>query len=165
MSIKKCLVDSSILVGTVLIILGTGATLGKILTIEGIPDQIANGLMSITDNKFVLLLLINIFLLVVGCVMETISALLILSPILYPIMASFGVDIVHFGLIMVLNLAIGFITPPVGINLFVACGITDVKFEDLSKRILPFLLTLMAALLLVTYIESVTLFIPRLVGY
>jgi len=164
-AVKKCLVDSSVMVGTVLIILGTGATLGKILTIEGIPDQIANGLMSLTDNKFVLLLLINIFLLIVGCVMETISALLILSPILYPIMAAFGVDIVHFGLIMVLNLAIGFITPPVGINLFVACGITDVKFEDLSKKILPFLLTLMAALLLVTYIESVTLFIPRLFGY
>lgn len=79
--------------------------------------------------------------------------------------ASFGVDIVHFGLIMVVNLAIGFITPPVGVNLFVACGIGDIPFADLVKKIIPFLLVLLFGLLLITYVEDVTLFIPRILGY
>ena len=100
-----------------------------------------------------------------GCLLETNSSILILAPILYPVAASFGVDIVHFGLIMVVNLAIGFITPPVGVNLFVACGIGDIPFADLVKKIIPFLLVLLFGLLLITYVEDVTLFIPRILGY
>jgi C4-dicarboxylate transporter DctM subunit len=96
--------------------------------------------------------------------METFTAIIILSPILYPIVAQYGIDIYHFGVMMILNLSIGFITPPVGSNLFVACGITGMKFESLVKAIWPFLLALIVALLLVTFIPNITLFLPSLFG-
>ena len=107
-------------------------------------------------------MLINLFLLVVGCLMDTTPAILILAPILYPIVAQYGVEPVHFGLIMVINLAIGFITPPVGVNLFVACGISQIKFGELSRQIVPFLFVLFAALLIITYVPIITMFLPSL---
>lgn len=161
----KSLVDTALMVGTVLIIVGTATTLGKILTIEQIPDAIANGLSTITQSKIILLLLLNLFLLLVGCVMETLAAILILGPILYPVVQSYDVNIIHFGLIMIINLAIGFITPPVGVNLFVACGLTGMTLEKLARAIMPFLLALFIALICITYIPQITLFIPKILGY
>ena len=96
--------------------------------------------------------------------METNSAILILGPILYPIAQIYGVDIIQFGILMVVNLAIGFITPPVGVNLFVACGIGGVRFVDLVKNIIPFLLALVAALLIITYVPVVSMFLPNLLS-
>jgi len=122
-------------------------------------------MLGITDSKVVILILLNLLLLVVGCLLETTSAILILSPILYPVAAAFGVDIVHFGIMMVINLAIGFITPPVGVNLFVACGIGGIPFMDLVKKIIPFLIALLISLLLITYIPDIVLLIPRMFGY
>lgn len=159
--VKTSLVDSSVMVGIILVVLGTGATLGKILTIEGVPDSIARWMIALTDNKYLLLILINLFLLVVGCVMETFTAILILGPILYPIMAQYDVNIIHFGVMMILNLAIGFITPPVGSNLFVACGITELRFEKLVKAIVPFLFALLIGLAFVTFFEDITMFLPK----
>jgi C4-dicarboxylate transporter DctM subunit len=158
------MVDTALMVGTVLIIVGTGTTLGKILTIEQIPDMIANGLTTITNNKIILLLLMNLFLLVVGCVMETLAAILILAPILFPIVENFGIDIIHFGIMMIINLAIGFITPPVGVNLFVACGLTGMGFDELTKSILPFLIALLVGLAFITYIPEITLLLPNLLN-
>lgn len=151
--------------GAVNIIVGTSTILGRVLTLEQIPDAIAKSMLSLTDNKIVILLLINLLLLACGCLLETTSSILILAPILYPVAASFGVDIVHFGVLMVVNLAIGFITPPVGVNLFVACGIGKIPFMDLVKRVLPFLAALIVGLLLITYIPEITLTLPRLLGY
>ena len=151
--------------GAVNIIVGTSTILGRVLTLEQIPDAIAKSMLSLTDNKIVILLLINLLLLACGCLLETTSSILILAPILYPVAASFGVDIVHFGILMVVNLAIGFITPPVGVNLFVACGIGKIPFMDLVKRILPFLVALIIGLLLITYIPAISLTLPRLLGY
>ena len=122
-------------------------------------------MISLTDNKILILLIINLLLLGCGCLLETNSSILILAPILYPVVASFGVDIVHFGIIMVVNLAIGFITPPVGVNLFVACGIGNIPFAALVRKIVPFLIVLIIGLVLITYIPSISLFIPRLLGY
>ncbi|MDR1731323.1 MAG: TRAP transporter large permease [Synergistaceae bacterium] len=147
---------------TILIIVATGAALAKIMTLEGIPQALTVFMNQVTNNRIVLLMIINLFLLVVGCLMDTTAAILILSPILYPIVAQYGVNEIHFGLIIVINLAIGFITPPVGINLFVACGIVDIKFEELSKSIVPFLLVLFAALLIVTYVPAITMLLPNL---
>jgi len=157
-------ISSAITVSSILIVVATGSVLGKILTIEGVPKMVETALTSMSSNIFVLLIVINLILLVVGCVMETFTAIIILSPILYPIVAQYGIDVYHFGVMMILNLSIGFITPPVGSNLFVACGITGMKFEDLVKSIWPFLLALIVALLLVTFIPSITLFLPNLFG-
>jgi len=160
----KAFVSSAITVSSILIVVATGSVLGKILTVEGVPKMVENALTSMSSNVYVLLIVINIILLIVGCIMETFTAIIILSPILYPIVAQYGIDVYHFGLILVLNLSIGFITPPVGSNLFVACGITGVKFEDLVKSIWPFLLSLFGALILVTFIPQITLFLPNLFG-
>lgn len=104
------------------------------------------------------------FLLFVGMVMETLAAILILGPLLLKVVVPLGVDPVHFGLIMVLNLAIGFVTPPVGVNLFVACGLTKVDFLDLSKSAIPFVIAMIVALVLVTFLPSITLWLPQLLG-
>ncbi len=157
-------VNSGITVSSILIVVATGSVLGKILTVEGVPGMVKNMLMSMSSNVFVLLIVINLILLVVGCIMETFTAIIILSPILYPIVAAYGIDIYHFGVMMILNLSIGFITPPVGSNLFVACGISGMKFEDLVKAIWPFLIAHLVALILVTFLPQITLFLPRLLG-
>ncbi|WP_369283388.1 TRAP transporter large permease [Oscillibacter sp. GMB15532] len=162
--IYNSLVGSAETVGTVLIMVGTGTVLGKVLALERIPEAIMTGMTSLTDNKFVILLLINAVLLVVGMIMDTTPAILILSPILYPVAKEFGVGIIHFGLIMVTNMAIGFITPPVGVNLFVASGMTKMKFTDLCKAIVPFIFVMIAALLIITYIPAITEALPRALG-
>lgn len=151
--------------GTVNIIVGTSTILGRVLTLEQIPDQIATSMIRFTDNRIVMLLIINLLLLACGCLLETNSSILILAPILFPVAASYGVDIVHFGIIMVINLAIGFITPPVGVNLFVACGIGNIPFADLVKRIIPFLVALLVGLILITYVPAIALTLPGLLGY
>jgi len=160
----KAFISSAVTVSSILIVVATGSVLGKILTVEGVPKMVEHSLMSLSDNVYVLLIVINIILLIVGCIMETFTAIIILSPILYPIVANYGIDVYHFGVMMILNLSIGFITPPVGSNLFVACGITGMKFENLVKSIWPFLLALVVALLLVTFIPAITLFLPNLLG-
>ncbi len=156
--------DSAKTTGTILIIVGTGTILGRVLTLAQVPQDVTTAITGMTDNKYVFLLIVTILFLIVGCLMETNSAILILGPILYPIAQIYGVDIIQFGILMVVNLAIGFITPPVGVNLFVACGIGGVRFVDLVKNIIPFLLALIAALLIITYVPAVSMFLPNLLS-
>jgi len=152
--------------GTVLIILGTAATFGRILTLEQIPTRIAAFIQSVTDSRILVLLMINILLLIVGCFMETLAAIIILTPILLPLVTQVGVDPLHFGIVMVVNLAIGFITPPLGVNLFVACGITKQSLEEMSKAILGPLAVMIVILMFLTYIPEISLFLPKLLnGY
>ena len=158
------LFDSGKTTGTILIIVATGTVLGRVLTLEHVPTMVAEALGSFTDSRIVILLVIDLVLLVVGCLMETTSAILILAPILAPIMSTYGVSPIHFGLIMVVNLSIGFITPPVGANLFVACGIGNIKFQTLVRNILPFLVALLVALVAITYIEPISMLLPNLFG-
>ncbi len=164
-TIYERLASSANTTGTILIIVGVGTILGRVLTLEGVPTMIANGMLGMSTNKWVILLLVNILLLICGCLLETTSAILILSPILYPVMQAVGVDLIHFGIMMVVNLSIGFITPPVGVNLFVACGIGNIKFEELVKRIVPFLIALMVGLVLIVVFPNISLLIPKLSGY
>lgn len=161
----SALSGSAVTTSTILVIVGTATVLARMLTLERIPTALATLITNMTDSRVVLLIIINIFLLIVGCVMDSTPAILILAPILYPICQSYGIDIIHFGLMMVVNISIGFITPPVGLNLFVAVSIGDVKFTTLVRSLLPFLLAMVIALLLITYIPSVSLFVPRLFGY
>jgi C4-dicarboxylate transporter DctM subunit len=109
-----------------------------------------------------ILLIINALLLIVGCFMETNAAILILAPIFLPLLVKLGVNPILFGVVMVVNLAIGMFTPPVGINLYVTCGICNITLEDLSKALIPFIIVMVMALLVITYIPGISLFLPNL---
>jgi C4-dicarboxylate transporter DctM subunit len=155
--------SSCITTCTVMAILGCATVFTKILTIMKIPELISLGIMSTTDNRIILLLLINILLLIVGCFMDTPPAIMVLSPILMPIAVSLGLNPVHFGIIMIVNLAVGFITPPLGVNLFVAARVGNVSLEEVLKGMIPFIIVMLLSLLLITFIPGISMFIPNLV--
>lgn len=141
---------------SVIILLMAMATLfGNIMTLEDVPGTIARGILSFTDNKIIVLLLINVLLLIVGTFMEALAAIVILAPILLPVIVSVGVSPLHFGVIMVVNLAIGFITPPVGVNLFVASGVAKAKLEKIAGMALPMIGLMLLVLLLCTYVPEI----------
>ena len=156
--------NSCVTVGNVLIIVGTATTLGRVFTVENLPALLSNMIGGL-DSSLVILLIINLLLLVVGCIMETSAAIMILAPILLPLVAKFGVNPIHFGLIMVLNLAIGMITPPVGCNLFVAAGLAKTEFMRIVRAVLPLLFVMLIGLILVTYAPPITLTLPKLLGF
>lgn len=148
--------------GTTMVIIGCATAFTKILTIEKIPDAITNGILNFSDNMIVILLLINLLLLVVGCFMDTTPAMMVLSPILLPIALQFGIDPIHFGFIMVVNLAIGFITPPLGINLFVAARVGSSKLETVCSGIIKFIIVMLVDLMLITFIPEISMTLPKL---
>ncbi|WP_313413352.1 TRAP transporter large permease [Sedimentibacter sp.] len=162
--LPEVIASSALTTATVMIIVGTATTFGRILTLEQIPIMIANAISSFSSNQYVVLFLINILLLFVGCFMDTTAAIIILSPILLPVALAIGVDPIHFGIIMVANLAIGFITPPLGVNLFVACGVAKSPLEDVVKGVIPFFVCMLVALTLITVFPEISLTLPRLYG-
>lgn len=147
---------------SILILVGFARVFGWILASERIPQLLAKGLLSITDNMVLLLLIINVLLLFVGMFMETIAALVILFPVLLPVAAELGMDPIHFGVMVVLNLMIGLTTPPIGVCLFAGAGIGKITIVEASRGVLPFLLVSLGVLMIVTYIPQVTLFLPGL---
>ncbi|WMI81285.1 TRAP transporter large permease [Anaerotignum sp. MB30-C6] len=149
---------------TILIVIGCAAGFSKVLTLGRIPTTVATFLTSMTDSKILILLLINILLLIVGCFMETLCAIMILAPILFPVVTALGVDVTHFGIIMVVNLAIGFITPPLGVNLFVASRVGETTLDAVIKGIVPFLVLMIVTLMLITYIPAISMFLPNVLG-
>ncbi len=158
MDVINCCVSSAQTSATIIVLIAMATLFGNIMTLENVPVMITNMLLSISENKLVLLLLINILLLFVGIFMETLAAILILAPILLPVAIKIGVSPLHFGIIMVVNLAIGFVTPPVGVNLFVASGITKSKITELSVYAFPMIAIMILLLLVVTYFPQVSLF-------
>lgn len=152
--------EAVVINATTMIIIGLSVSFAYFMTLEQIPNQISSFLIDFSSNPFVILLAINLLLLVVGMFIDTISALVVLTPILLPIVVAVGVDPVHFGVILVANLAIGFITPPLGVNLFVASSVGGVKFEKIVVAILPFLLSMIICLLVITYIPALSLWLP-----
>ena len=145
---------------SVIIMLMAMATIfGNVMTLEQIPQQIAQVILNVTNNPVVIILLINILLLWIGTFMEALAAIVILTPILLPLALQIGMNPIHFGVIIVVNLAIGFITPPVGVNLFVASGIADAKIQSIAKASIPFLLAMLAVLMVITYIPQLSLFL------
>ena len=125
--------------------------------IEDVPGTVARAILSFSENKIVILMLINVLLLIVGTFMEALAAIVILVPILLPIVTGVGVSPLHFGVIIVVNLAIGFITPPVGVNLFVASGVAKAKLENIAAKALPMIGLMLIVLLICTYIPEVPL--------
>jgi len=163
--LPKIIVNTAVTSSLVMLVIGTASIFSWLLASHEIPQYITEAVISITQNRIVILLLVNIVLLVVGTFMETTASLIILTPVLLPLMNKIGVDPLHFGVIIVLNLVIGLTTPPVGVCLFIACAIGEIKLEEITKAILPFLLASIIVLLIVTYWESLIMVIPKLFGY
>lgn len=155
---------SVIISAPVMFIIGVSTGFGRVLAITQMPSMIAEGILGITSNSVLLLILINLLLLLVGTFMETNAAIIILTPILLPIVTALGINPIHFGMIMILNLAIGFITPPLGANLFMASEISRVKFETLAKTIWPWIGAMIVVLIIITYIPQISLFLPQMMG-
>lgn len=149
----------------VMLLIGASSAMSWILSYENIPQTITAALLDASTNKYVLLLLINLLLLVVGMFMDMTPAVLIFTPIFLPVVTAFGITPLHFGIIMILNLCIGLTTPPVGSVLFVGCGIGKTTIAAVSKMLIPFYLVMVAVLMLVTFLPALSTALPKLFGY
>lgn len=147
---------------TILFLIAASSIMSFVMSYTGIPAAISAGLMSISDNRYVLLLIMNVFLLVMGMFLDLTPAVLIFTPIFLPIARSIGMSDVHFGLMLIMNLGIGSVTPPVGSCLFVGCGVGHVKIEGVTKYIVPIFAAMVVALFLVTFIPAIPLIVPYL---
>ncbi|EJI9076764.1 TRAP transporter large permease [Salmonella enterica] len=162
--LPSILLQTVVMTGVIMFLLATSSAMSFSMSITNIPAALSDMILGISANKLVILLVITVFLLIIGAFMDIGPAILIFTPILLPIMAKLGVDPVHFGIIMIYNLAIGTITPPVGSGLYVGASVGKVKVEDVIKPLLPFYGAVIGVLLLITYIPEITLFLPRLLG-
>ena len=151
-------------VTVVMILIGFAASFGYVMTLMQIPLTVTTFFTSVSDNKFVILMLINIMLLVLGCLMDMSPLILILTPILLPVVKLLGVDPVHFGMIMMVNLGIGLITPPVGTVLFVGSAVSKLPMGVITRAMKPFFIVLFGVLMLVTYIPAISLWLPKVMG-
>lgn len=161
--VPKIFVNTSVTSVCCLIMVVMAAPFGRLLTIEQVPAMVASAITTISDNLWVVVLLINLFLLLVGMFMDTIAAIIILTPILLPVVAQLGMDPIQFGVIMTCNLAVGFCTPPLGINLFIAGNISNIPIVTVIKNIVPYLIFMLIALAIVSYIPQVSLALPQLI--
>lgn len=151
--------------GIVLLLVATSIGLSWIMAYENIPQNVSEGLLALTSNPLMILLIINIILLVVGVFMDMTPAVLIFTPIFLPIVTAMGVDPIHFGIIMVLNLSVGLCTPPVGSVLFIGCSVAGLSIDKVVRPLLPMFLAMVITLLLVTYLPEISLWLPRQFGF
>jgi TRAP-type C4-dicarboxylate transport system permease large subunit len=149
----------------VLLLVATCIGLSWIMAYENIPQNVSEALLALSDNKFVILLIINLILLFVGVFMDMTPAVLIFTPIFLPIVTNLGLEPVHFGIIMVLNLSVGLGTPPVGSLLFIGCSVSQVKIETVIKPLIPMFIAMIVCLLLVTYIPEISMWLPQSLGF
>ncbi|MDK2847950.1 MAG: hypothetical protein PWP34_1303 [Desulfuromonadales bacterium] len=161
--VKKVVVSSAVTSATLLVIVSGASVFGEYLTFEQIPDRIAQAVMANVQSPWVFLMAVNVLLLVVGMFMDIISATLILTPIFLPLLSRFGIDSLHFGLLMTLNLGIGYCTPPLGVSLYISGAVADRNLLYVSRSVLPFLFIQIALLLLLTYVPELVMWLPRLV--
>ncbi len=160
----KIMIQTFVMTGVIMFLLATSSAMSFAMSMTGIPGALSKLILGISDSPAVIMLVITLFILIVGAFMDIGPAILIFTPILLPIVQKIGVDPVHFGILIVFNLAIGTITPPVGSGLYVGASVGQVKVEDVIKPLIPFYIAIIAVLLLITYIPELTLFLPRLLG-
>lgn len=163
--IPKILLDSSSTTAIVMLLIGTSMGMSWIMAYANIPQSVSAALVGLSDNNIVILLIINLILLAVGTFMDMTPAVLIFTPIFLPVVTAMGIDPIHFGIIMVLNLSIGLCTPPVGSVLFVGCGIANTSITKVLKPLLPLFVAMIVSLVIVTYFEQLSLWLPALFGY
>lgn len=155
---------STLTLGSAIIIVAFSSIFGRILTIQQVPQTLATFLTGITDSKILILIVINIFLFFVGMFMETLSAVLILAPILVPIAIAYGISPIHFGVLMTINLALGLCTPPVGVNTYVASSLGGIKIEEMIKSLLPLIGVMFVTILLISFIEPSSMWLVKLLN-
>lgn len=160
----KILTDTAVMTTIVMLIIGASSVLSFVMSFTGLPAAISSAMLGISDNRIVILLIINLVLLIVGTFMDMAPALLIFTPIFLPIVKNLGMDPIHFGVMIVMNLSIGTITPPVGNVLFVGCSVAKLQVENVMKRLMPFFAAIVVALLLVTFIPSISMWLPSVLG-
>ena len=163
--IPKVLLNTASLSGVVLLVLATASMFSFTLTFERIPHAIAQIIITYADNWIMFLILVHIIFLLLGMVMDALPAIIVLMPIFLPVAVSLGIDPIHFGILIAANVGIGMITPPVGICLFVACGISDVQIGKVVNPLLPFLILLFISLVIITIFPKVTLLLPQIFGF
>lgn len=163
--LPQILKDSAEMTGIIIFLIGVSSIMSWVMAFTNIPALVSSGLLSISNNRYVILLMINIILLVVGTFMDMTPACLIFTPIFLPVCQELGMNTVHFGIMMIFNLCIGTITPPVGTTLFVGVKVGGVKIETVIRQLLIYFAAIFAVLLLVTYIPQISLWLPSLMGY
>jgi len=164
-SMNRALETTTWLSGRVLLILFTATVFGRLLVENQIPAMIADGMLSLTDNIYIIWAMVIFFLLFVGMFMETLAAILILVPVMLPVAYNMGIDPIHFGVVMICTLGIGFQTPPLGENLFIASGISNISIENISIRALPFAAINTIAIFIIAFFPELSLWLPRMLGY
>lgn len=162
--LPKVILETVKTTSVVLILVATSMAMSWVMSFESIPQDVSNALLSLSDNKIIILLIINLTLLFVGVFMDITPAILIFTPIFLPVVTNLGVDPIHFGIIMVVNLCIGLCTPPVGSVLFVGVSVARIKIQDVLRPLIPLFLALIFVLFLVTYIPELSIFLPSLFG-
>lgn len=159
------LLNSASTTAVVMLLVGTSMAMSWVMAYENIPQNVAEALISLSNNKFVILVIINVILLIVGTFMDMTPAVLIFTPIFLPVVTHLGIDPIHFGIIMTMNLSIGLCTPPVGSVLFVGCSVAELPITKVIKPLIPMFVAMMITLLLVTYIPELSMLIPDFFGY
>ena len=162
--IPGILMETGLMTTIVMLIIGASSVLSFVMSFTGLPEAISHMVLGISNNKYVILLILNIFLLIVGTFMDMAPALLIFTPIFLPIVTALGMTPVQFGVMIVMNLSVGTITPPVGNVLFIGCSVAKLEVEDVLKRLLPFFAAIFAALLFITYVPAFSLWLPSILG-
>jgi tripartite ATP-independent transporter DctM subunit len=161
-SVAKATFDTIETTASVLFIVAAASIFGWLLTVTKVADLLTNAMLAVTSSKWVFLLLVNILILIVGSFIDTLAAITILMPILMPMIIKFGVDPIHFGVIITLNLMIGLLHPPLGMVLYVLARVARLSVERTTMAILPWLIPLFGALIVITYVPEITLFLPKL---
>lgn len=161
--VVRCLKETAVATAAIMFIVGAATYFSWILTWEQIPQAITAGMLGLCQNKYVFLLVVNIFLLIVGMFVEATAAQIVLAPMLAPVALAFGIDPVHFGMVFIFNMAIGSLTPPMGNLMFVTCGVAKCTTEDFLRASVPFYLMLFGALFLMTYVPFITIALPNLI--
>ena len=160
------MLESALLVSAVLVIIGASVAFGRIIALEQLPQALAAFVTDLTQNRYIVLIAAIVLLLIVGTFLETLAAIVILTPVLLPIITLLGIDPVHFGIVMIVSLAIGFVTPPLGANLFMAAQVGGITFDAVVRRIFPWIVTMITALLVIAMWPGLSLILPRLfLGY
>ncbi len=163
--VSTILLETTKTTAIVMLLIATSVAMSWVMSYESIPQEISAGLLSISNNPIVILIIINLILLFVGIFMDMTPAVLIFTPIFLPIVTEMGIDPIHFGIIMILNLCIGLCTPPVGSVLFVGCGVANLKIQQVVRPLLPMFIVMLVILMIITYVPELSLWVPELFGF
>jgi tripartite ATP-independent transporter DctM subunit len=163
--LSKILIQCSVTTAVVFMLIGTSMVMSWILASERVPQDISAALLNTTNNKVLILLMINAILLVVGCFMDMTPAILIFTPLFLPIVEKLGIHPLHFGIIMIMNLCIGLCTPPVGTALFLGCSIAETTVTKVIRHIMPFFVAMVITLLICTFIPQISMWLPEKLGF